>query len=99
MLMCAWIAEVEDDVSRYELELGSKHQSMADIKALYKDIMSWADIFMDSDKEVKKMIAAYLIESVKVSRGYEVEVKFHVAYEQFCEINNLSGDAMPDRAS
>ena len=79
------LTAAEDNVSRYELELNNKHQSMADIKALYKDILSWADIFIDSDKEVKKMIAAYLIESVKVSRGYEVEVKFHVAYEQFCD--------------
>ena len=77
------LTAAEDDVIRYELELSNKHQSMADIKALYKDIVSWADIFMDSDKEVKKMIAAYLIRSVKVSRGYEAEVKFHVAYEQF----------------
>jgi peroxiredoxin family protein len=58
---------------------------MSDIQAQYKSLISWADIFVDSDIEVKKMIAAYLIESVKVSRGYEVEVKFHVAYEQFCE--------------
>jgi len=75
----------EGETSRYELDLGSKQQHISAIQAQYKNLINWADIFMDSDKEVKKMIVAYLIESVKVSRGYEVEVKFHVAYEQFCE--------------
>ena len=75
----------EAEVSGCELELQNKQQHMTDIQTQYQNLISWVDIFMDSDKEVKKMIAAYLIESVKVSRGYEVEVKFHVAYEQFCE--------------
>jgi len=76
----------EDEVTSHEQELDNKQQYMTEIKAQYKNLISWADIFIDSDKDVKKMIAAYLIESVKVSRGYEVEVKFHVAYEQFCEV-------------
>ena len=29
------------------------------------------------------MITAYLVESVKVGRGYEMEMKFNVAFEQF----------------
>ena len=79
------LAVANDEVIRYELEMGSKQKSMSEIKVQYRNLVSWADIFSDSDMEVKKMIVAYLIESIKVSRGYEVEVKFHVAYEQFFE--------------
>ena len=76
----------ESEIKRHELDLENKQQHMTDIKTQYKDLVSWADIFQDSEKETKKMIAAYLIESVKVSRGYEIEIKFHVAYEQFCMV-------------
>jgi len=33
--------------------------------------------------EAKKMIAAYLIKSVKVTRGYNLDIALNVAYEQF----------------
>jgi small-conductance mechanosensitive channel len=71
------------EVADCELEVDSKKQCMSDTQARLKNLVSWADMFVSSDKEVRKMIAAYLIEDVKVSRGYNVEVKFHVAYEQF----------------
>ena len=77
-------AIAEKEVKAHELDLENKNQHMADIQTQYDNLISWADIFQDSNKETKKMITAYLIESVKVSRGYEVEIKFHIAYKQFC---------------
>jgi len=43
-------------------------------------------MFQDSNTETKKMIVAYLIESVKVNRGYELDIKFNVAFEQFFNV-------------
>jgi DNA invertase Pin-like site-specific DNA recombinase len=78
------VAAATNEVQQYELEYGNRKQQMNDIKTQYKKFISWAEIFNTSTKETKKMIAAYLIESVKVRRGYEVDIKFNVAYEQFC---------------
>jgi len=80
------ISVVEDEIQVYELELANKEQLMTKIQSQCKNLINWADIFQDSNKETKKMIASYLIESVKVGRGYEIDVKFHVAYEQFCMV-------------
>jgi len=43
----------------------------------------WADMFEDASLETRRMIAAYLIQSVKVSRGYELDITLNVAFEQF----------------
>jgi len=79
-------SEAENEMTRYELELGNKQQLVTEIQSQYKNLISWADMFQGSNNETKKMITAYLIESVKVGRGYEVEIKFNVAYEQFCMV-------------
>ena len=71
-------------VQQYEFELENRQQHMANILAQYEELISWGDIFQNSTKGTKKMIAAYLIDRVEVRRGYEVEIKFKVVYEQFC---------------
>jgi len=71
------------EVNRYESDLENKQQYFTAIQENYKKLISWSEIFQDAETEARKMITAYLIESVKVSRGYELEVKFHVAFEQF----------------
>jgi len=71
------------EVQKYESELENKQQYLAAIKSNYKNLISWLEIFQDSNAETKKMITAYLIESVKVSRDYELDIKFNISYEQF----------------
>ena len=77
------IATATEEVSRYESELENGQQHLATIKADYQRLISWSEMFQDSDTETKKMIVAYLIDSVKVNRGYELDIKFNVAFEQF----------------
>ena len=74
-------------VQQYETELKNRQEHMADIQAQYKELINWADIFQNSTKGTKKMIAAYLIDRVDVRRGYEVDIKFNVVYEQFCMVS------------
>jgi len=81
----------QSEVARHKQELENKQNHVTTIQSQYHNILSWADIFIDSDIEVKKMIAGYLIESVKVSRGYEIDIKFNVAYEHFAQ-NTNGGD-------
>jgi len=72
-----------EKVNRYQSELENRNQHLSDIQADYKKLVSWAEVFQNSNPEAKKMIVAYLIKSVKVSRGYKLDIAFNVAFEQF----------------
>jgi len=72
-----------DEVAHYEADLENGQQQLETITADYNKLISWSGIFQDSNTETKKMITAYLIESVKVKRGYELDIQFNVAFEQF----------------
>jgi archaellum component FlaC len=77
------IQSSSEKADRYQSELENRNQYLTDIQADYKKLVSWAEIFQDSTPETKKMITAYLIKSVKVSRGYKMDITFNVAFEQF----------------
>lgn len=88
------IAQIRDkvetakiEVQKYESELENKQQYLTAIKINYENLINWSEIFQNSNSETKKMITAYLIESVKVSRDYELDIKFNLSYEQFFIIN------------
>jgi len=72
-----------ENADRYQYELDNRHQHLANIKADYDKLISWADIFHDCGIETKKMIIAYLVRSVKMSRDYEMDITLNVAFEQF----------------
>jgi len=75
-----------ESVDRYQSEIENRNQHLTDIQADYKKLVSWAEIFQDSTPETKKMIAAHLIKSAKVGRGYKVDITFNVAFEQFFNV-------------
>jgi len=77
------IATATEEVSRYEAELENGQQHLSAIKTDYQRLISWAEMFQSSNIETKKMIVAYLIDNVKVNRGYELDIQFNVAFEQF----------------
>jgi len=77
------IQSATEKVNRYQSDFENRQQYLTDIQADYKRLVSWAEIFQNSNPEAKKMITAYLIKSVKVSRGYKLDIAFNVAFEQF----------------
>jgi len=77
------VIAAESEICLYETELENKQHHLTAIKEDYQKLINWSEIFKNSIAETKKMITAYLIESVKVKSGYELEVKFNVAFEQF----------------
>jgi len=48
-----------------------------------RQLVTWAQVFHESSPEVKKTIAAYMIERVTVSRDYQVKVELNVTEAQF----------------
>jgi len=84
------IAQTKEKISlstekmvRFQSELDNRQHHLLNIRADYKKLISWAEIFHDCNLATKKMIIAYLIQSVKVSRDYRLDITLNVAYEQF----------------
>ena len=55
---------------------------MQQVTRQYNDVLTWADMFNDSAIDVKKMIVAQLISSVRVSEGYKIEIDFKISEKQ-----------------
>ena len=81
------ISSVSQEIEQCDTELSDRKRRMNDIQTHYQQLISWAELFQSSTRETQKMIVSYLIESIKVRRGYEAEIKFNVTYEQFCMTN------------
>ena len=73
-------------VDRHQSELDNRQQYLVNIQSDYNNLISWSEIFESSTPEAKKMIAAYLINNVKVTRGYNLDITLNVAFEQFFKV-------------
>ena len=77
------IAAETEKVTRYESELDNQKKYLDAIKTDYQRLVDWSEIFRHSNTETRKMITAYLISSINVYRGYELDITFNVAFQQF----------------
>ncbi|MBO7344542.1 MAG: hypothetical protein J6U92_01210 [Clostridia bacterium] len=53
------------------------------IDYLYDEFISWSEEFNLAAKERKKMIIYKLFKSIKIGKGYNVEITLNLDYEQF----------------
>ena len=77
------IAGVEDAIRICDEELDQKKDLLFKLDYYYQQFVSWAYEFSNASNERKKMIICYLIDEIKVSKGYHLEIKFNISYEQF----------------
>jgi hypothetical protein len=75
--------QAEIDVTRFADEYSNSERIVLDLKAQHNKLLNWANIFNDSEMEVKKMIIAHLIDRITVSAGNAIEVTFNISVEQF----------------
>jgi hypothetical protein len=64
-------------------ELENSQNKLAEIKADYNRIMTWSELFDESDMDVKKMIAGYIIKRVYVCSDYKLHFEFNINFAQF----------------
>ena len=60
---------IEDDANRETIE--------------FDRLLSWADFYDTCSLETKKMFISQFIKSVRVSRGYNIEIEFNVSFDEF----------------
>lgn len=79
------MAYTEKRLKECKVELDEKRDVLNKLDYYYEQFVSWADEFENSTMEQKKMIICQLIKSIKVSRGYNLEIEFNISYRQFME--------------
>ena len=77
------VISTSERVTALTAELEDGNTKIAEMKQEYDRILSWSEIFDESDMEVKKMICGYIIKRVSVFRDYQLEVEFNINVEQF----------------
>ncbi len=91
------VSIINSMMPKYREKLDTAQRRMEEAKASMKkeeetnrtavtqvsNLIEWADMFEEANKETRHMILARLIERVEVGAGYKVTVKFKITYEQF----------------
>ncbi len=61
-----------------------------DIQKQHQRILSWADMYASASPEEKIIVASYLIKTVTLGRGYELQVEFQINEAQFLQGMEMS---------
>ena len=82
-------ADSEQTVKRLESQIKDGERMKDELSQQFDNLQSWADMYDECDIETKKMILSRIMQTVKVSRNYEIEIDFTVDFEQ------IGGQANP----
>ena len=70
------LAELEQRIPITLQELNNEKEMLENIDYLYDEFISWSEEFNLDSKERKKMIICKLFKSIKIGKGYNVEITF-----------------------
>ena len=56
-----------------------------EIQREHRSLLSWAEIFQTATPEERRMIAAHIIKSVTVSKGYEIKIELKITEAQYLQ--------------
>ena len=74
---------LSENVKKRETEVANLQKNCSEIQREYTNLIQWADIYENADLRTKQIIAAHLIDSISVKKGYELTVNFKISLEQF----------------
>ena len=77
------LADLEQKIPITLQELNNEKEMLENIDNLYDEFVSWSEEFNLATKERKKMIICKLFKSIKIGKGYNVEITLNLDYEQF----------------
>ena len=76
------VAQKRVIVESLEQELENSKDTMRQVTRQYNDVLTWSDIYAESEMDVKKMIVSQLISAVRVSKDYKIEIDFKISERQ-----------------
>lgn len=79
----ARMTSLRAEISELERKAAEVEARSAEIRAHHKQLVSWADIYRDASLEEKRAVAAFLIKSVTLTRGYGMRLEFNISEAQY----------------
>ncbi|MDL2233550.1 recombinase family protein [Ruminococcaceae bacterium OttesenSCG-928-L11] len=86
-------AESDQAVKKLEKQIRDSEQMKDSLSRQFDTMRTWADMYDGCDTETKKMILSRIMKSVKVRRGYDIEIDFTVDFEQIRGSGSLGANA------
>lgn len=77
------IAETDKRLNECSLDMDKQTEVLEKLDFFYNQFVTWAYEFDNATQEQRKMIICQLIDSIKVGRGYNIEIEFNSSYKQF----------------
>ena len=77
------MAEAERLLCECDIELEKQTDMLNKLDFYYQQFVTWADEFENASREQQKMIICQLIDVIKISRGYNIEIELNASYRQF----------------
>lgn len=77
------LEKVNNQLEQCENDLAETSSILQNLDYYYDQFLGWAKEFDGASKEQKKMILCQLIKSVRVKKGYDLEIEFNINYQQF----------------
>jgi site-specific DNA recombinase len=74
---------IDERLSSYEELLNNKHKLLDKLRDNCSQVMKWKEEFDKDTFEQRKDIVNQLIKTVKIGRGYNIEIEFHENYKPF----------------
>ena len=75
--------KASEKVSALNAEVRQSDERSEEIRKSYQRVLSWSEMFDNSDMAVKKMVAGYLIKRIEVYSGYRLHIEFKINFDQF----------------
>lgn len=74
---------LSDEIQTLQQKASVAERTAQEILQQHRQLLSWADLFVDASTDEKKMVAANLLRAVKISRDYGIEVEFNISEAQY----------------
>lgn len=77
------ISELQEKLAELTARLEAENENCDRLKLELAQVRKWSEIFDASEMAVKKMIAAYIFQRIRIFREYEMEIQINMGVEQF----------------
>ena len=88
------LSERVAELDKLKSELAESDILLEKTKDEQTRIRTWSEIFDESNLETQKMITASLINAVRVSRGYRIEISFSLSVKEFVDGISLNREML-----
>ena len=84
------IDELAGQIAMLQEQIAEASALADEVLKQHQRLLSWADLYDTAAPEEKRMIAAYIVKAVTLSRGYEIQVEFNISETQYLNGMDLS---------